>query len=207
MDANLRMETRLKKPSTTPHDSGRPVEENLNGLSGRLKRSRLERGLTLRKLAEEAGVSPATIQKIEAGRLVPSIEIFVKIAKALRLRASQLLGEEEAPADFRIIRADSAKSLPTGSRIRVQNIAEALRDPKMEAYLVKIPPRCRSGRPLGFNGEILFICNKGAIDFWVRGRHEVLHEGDTLHLKATVPHNFENTSESDAELLAIWSPS
>ncbi len=196
----------MNKTTTAARGSGQHAEANLNGLSGRLKRSRLERRLTLRKLAEEAGVSPATIQKIEAGRLVPSIEIFVKIAKALRLRASQLLGEDEGSADVRIIRAAAAKSLPTGSRIRIQNIAEALRDPKMEAYLAKIPPRCRSGKPLGFSGEILFICKKGTIDFWVREIHEVLCEGDTLHLKAAVPHRFENRSGIDAELLAVWSP-
>ncbi len=183
------------------------MEENLGRLGERLKRARLERKLTLRKLAEEAGVSPGTIQKIEAGRLVPSIEIFVKVVAALRLRASQLLGEDETPVDVRIIRADSAKSLSTGSRIRIQNIAEALQEPKMEAYLAKIPPRGRSGRPLGFSGEILFICKRGTVDFWVRGRKEVLREGDTLHIKAVVPHRFENRSGVDAELLAIWSPS
>jgi transcriptional regulator with XRE-family HTH domain len=201
------METLVNNTITAARGARESTEENLSGLGERLKRARLERGLTLRKLAEEAKVSPGTIQKIEAGRLVPSIEIFVKVVKALRLRASQLLGEEDAPADVRIIRADAGKSLPTGSRIRIQNIAEALRDPQMEAYLAKVPPRGRSGRPLGFSGEILFICKKGAIEFWVRGRHEVLCEGDTLHIKAVVPHRFENRSGADAELLAIWSPS
>ncbi len=189
-----------------PHRSSRIAEENLSGLGERLKRTRLERGLTLRKLAEEAQVSPGTIQKIEAGRLVPSIEIFVKVVAALRLRASHLLGEEDAPVDVRIIRANTAKSLPTGSRIRIQNIAEALREPKMEAYLVQIPPRARSGRPLGFRGEIVFIGKKGTVNFWVRGRQEVLHEGDTLHIKAVVPHRFENRSGVDAEIFVIWSP-
>jgi transcriptional regulator with XRE-family HTH domain len=187
--------------------AGEGTEENLSAIGERLKRARLERGLTLRKLAGEAGVAPATIQKIEAGRLVPSIEIFVKVVKALRLRASHLLGEEDGPADVRIIRADTGKSLPTGSRIRIQTIAEALREPKMEAFMVKIPPRAGSGRPLGFSGEILFICKKGTIEFSVRGRQEVLRKGDTLHIKAVVPHRFENRSAADAELLAIWSPS
>lgn len=201
------METSVNNTTIASRGTREGAEENLSGLGQRLKRARLERGLTLRKLAVEAGVSPGTIQKIEAGRLVPSIEIFVKVAKALRLRASHLLGEEDGPVDVRIIRANSVKSMSTGSRIRIQNIAEALREAKMEAYLVKIPPRGRSGKPLGFSGEILFICKKGAIEFWVRGRKEVLREGDTLHLKAVVPHRFENKSANDAELLAVWSPS
>ena len=197
----------LNSAISTPRASKESAEGNFDSLGQRLKRARLERGLTLRKLAEQARVSAATIQKIEAGRLVPSIEIFVKVTKALRLRASHLLGEDDSPVDVRIIRADSAKSHSTGSRIRIQNIAEALQEPKMEAYLAKIPPRGRSGRPLGFSGEILFICKKGTVDFWVRGKQEVLREGDTLHIKAIVPHRFENRGGVDAELFAIWSPS
>jgi len=77
----------------------------------------------------------------------------------------------------------------------------------MEAYLVRIPPGARTGRPFGLGGEILFICKKGLIDVWVRNKREVLRESDTLHLKATVPYRFENQGAAEAELLAIWSPS
>jgi transcriptional regulator with XRE-family HTH domain len=184
--------------------NGRKVEDDVGKVGERLKRVRLERGLTLRKLAEAAGVAPGTIQKIEAGRLVPSIEVFVKVAKALRIRASEILGELDEPAEVRIIRNAEAKSLITDSRMRIQNIAEALREPRMEAYLARIPPGVRSGRPLGFSGEILFIGKKGSVDFWVCGKKEVINEGDTLHLKAYVPHRFENRNQTDAELLAIW---
>src|SRR5229473_645615 len=139
------------------------MEESVSKFGERLKRARLEQGLTLRKLAEAARVSPGTVQKIEAARLVPSIEIFAKIAKTLH-------------------------------------------DPRMEAFLVRLPPHTRSGRPIGTYGELLFIMKKGTLNFLVNGKREVLREGDTLHLKAQVPHRYENKTGTPAEFLAIWSP-
>jgi len=145
------------------------VEESVSGLGERIKRVRLEQGLTLRALAARARVSAGTVQKIEAGRLVPSVEVFMKISKALRRRASYFLGDEDGSVEVRVIRRGERKSLHAGARIRIENIAETLREPRMEAYMVAVPPRARSGRPLGFSGELLFFCNKGSVDFLVRG--------------------------------------
>jgi transcriptional regulator with XRE-family HTH domain len=182
------------------------VEESVSRLSERIKRVRLEQGLTLRALAARARVSAGTVQKIEAGRLVPSVEVFMKISKALRRRASYFLGDEDGSVEVRVIRRGERKSLDAGARIRIESIAETLREPRMEAYMVQVPPRARSGRPLGFSGELLFFCSKGSVDFLVRGKKERLRQGDTLHLKAAIPHRFENSSSSPAELVVVWSP-
>lgn len=182
------------------------MDDTVGDLGPRLKRVRLEQGLTLRALADKAQVSPGTIQKIEAGRLVPSVEVFMRVAKALRRRASYFLGDEDGAADVRLIRRSARKSLDAGAKIKIESIAETLREPRMEAYVVHVPPGARSGRPLGFNGELLFFCSKGTLDFFVRGRKEILRQGDTLHLKAAISHRFENNSSSTTEMLVVWSP-
>ncbi len=182
------------------------MEETVSRLGERLKRVRLQQGLTLRDLASRARVSAGTVQKIEAGRLVPSVEVFMKVTKALRRRASYFLGDEDGSVDMRVIRRGARKLLDAGARIKIESIAETLREPRMEGYLVTVPARARSGRPLGFSGELLFFCNKGSVDFFVRGKKEVLRQGDSIHFKAAIPHRFENHSPAPAELLVIWSP-
>ena len=87
------------------------MEESVSKFGERLKRARLEQGLTLRKLAEAARVSPGTVQKIEAARLVPSIEIFAKIVRALHRSPSYFFGEGENQVNVRIIRARDRKSV------------------------------------------------------------------------------------------------
>jgi transcriptional regulator with XRE-family HTH domain len=49
----------------------------------RCKELRTARGLSIRKLAEEAGVSTETIYSIEHGKRQPSVRTLGKIAKAL----------------------------------------------------------------------------------------------------------------------------
>jgi transcriptional regulator with XRE-family HTH domain len=58
----------------------------------RIKDQRVRRGWTLRELAKHSGVSHVFIWQVEQGRGI-GVESLVLIAKALRVRASKLLGE------------------------------------------------------------------------------------------------------------------
>jgi transcriptional regulator with XRE-family HTH domain len=49
----------------------------------RFKELRTARGLSIRKLAEEAGVSTETVYSLEHGRRQPSVRTLGKIARAL----------------------------------------------------------------------------------------------------------------------------
>ena len=72
--------------------------------TGRLRRLRLESGLSLRALALAAGVSHDTAMEIEAGRRAPHPSTVKKLADALGVRVGELVdwaSEEEqgkAPA-------------------------------------------------------------------------------------------------------------
>jgi transcriptional regulator with XRE-family HTH domain len=59
-----------------------------------MRERRGERGL--REFAEELGVSPATLSRIERGRL-PDLETFSKICGALHLDPAELLGVTRPP--------------------------------------------------------------------------------------------------------------
>ncbi|WP_328989892.1 helix-turn-helix domain-containing protein [Kribbella sp. NBC_01245] len=57
------------------------------------RRIRLERGITLRELAELAQVSVPYLSEIERGRKEPSSEILAAICRALELDLTDLLDE------------------------------------------------------------------------------------------------------------------
>ena len=48
-----------------------------------IKTQRLERGLSLRKVADLTGISPAALSRWESGKRIPSIESFNKVMTAL----------------------------------------------------------------------------------------------------------------------------
>ncbi len=59
----------------------------------RLRQLRERRGLTIQGLAERAGLAMTTVWRIEAGRVEPRLSVLAKLAKALGVRARDLLGE------------------------------------------------------------------------------------------------------------------
>ncbi|MDI3328449.1 MAG: helix-turn-helix transcriptional regulator [Alicyclobacillaceae bacterium] len=59
----------------------------------RLKELRLERGLTVKELAERAGVSQSYVYAVEAGTRGSQVDKLVRIAKALGVDLSTLIGE------------------------------------------------------------------------------------------------------------------
>jgi transcriptional regulator with XRE-family HTH domain len=60
-------------------------------ISKRIKRLRGELGLTQEDLAEKVGVSRVYVGYVEQGRNTPSLEILEKIAKALKVKLSDLV--------------------------------------------------------------------------------------------------------------------
>lgn len=75
-------------------------ERTPSRLGRRLKEERGKKHLTVRELAEKAGVSPAYPSKIETGEIEdPGTEMAVRLAGALGMTLDQLLGEPEPSAD------------------------------------------------------------------------------------------------------------
>lgn len=66
------------------------------GLSkNRLREMRDQAGLTQERLAGMVKVSRQTINSIEAGRYVPSLELALKLGRVFKCRVEDLFGIEE----------------------------------------------------------------------------------------------------------------
>jgi transcriptional regulator with XRE-family HTH domain len=66
------------------------VAKTVESLGDYLKEQRVGAQLSLRQLAEQAGVSNPYLSQIERGLRRPSAEVLQQIAKALRISAEQL---------------------------------------------------------------------------------------------------------------------
>jgi transcriptional regulator with XRE-family HTH domain len=66
------------------------VGKTVESLGDYLREQRVSAQLTLRQLAEQAGVSNPYLSQIERGLRRPSAEVLQQLAKALRISAEQL---------------------------------------------------------------------------------------------------------------------
>ena len=62
-------------------------------IGGKLKEARMRRLLTQEELAEKAGLSPSTIVNIERDQAEPHFRPIRKLAEALDVEPTSLLGE------------------------------------------------------------------------------------------------------------------
>ncbi len=60
----------------------------------RIKRKRIEKGLTQEKLSELIGVGASHMSHLESGKTVPSMEVFISICNVLECSADELLCRE-----------------------------------------------------------------------------------------------------------------
>ena len=74
-------------------------EAILTELGGRLTRIRLERNLTQAQLAEQAGVSKRTVQRLEAGAVATQLSGFIRVCRVLDvIERFDLLVPEPVPS-------------------------------------------------------------------------------------------------------------
>ncbi len=57
-------------------------------------RVRIQKGVSIRELAQRAGIAKSHVQRIEAGETMPSLEVMCRIAKALDVPITDLFSFE-----------------------------------------------------------------------------------------------------------------
>ncbi len=60
-------------------------------MAQRIRQARQRRGLTQERLAAKAGLSREYLARLETGRQDPRVSVVVRLAKALKVRLSELL--------------------------------------------------------------------------------------------------------------------
>lgn len=102
---------------------------NQKAVGKQIQKYRRKKGLTQEKLAENIGVSTATISGIERGIKTPGLQVFINIANQLQVSADVLLQSELesiciSNTDNDVIRR--LTQLPLKDRNRIWEIVELL---------------------------------------------------------------------------------
>jgi len=89
---------------------------------------RRAQGKSFRQLAHEAGVSLATLQRIEGGEFDPRLSTLRRLAKALKVSFATLLGESKAEMQSQSnLRREEGMPLKDDFRARNKAVDEAIR--------------------------------------------------------------------------------
>src|ERR1044072_4038349 len=187
-------------PPPSPADIERPVA----GRGAKLAAARAERGWSLAELARRAGVSTASVHKIEKSGMTPTIATLMKVASALGTSVSFFIDEDVEVPSAIIVRGDERARLYTSKTgIALDNVSGRYGRYRLAGAEAVIEPLANSGPdPMRHPGEELIYLLEGAIRFTVAAKQIQLAAGASIHFRTDRPHTWENPSEHPAR--ALW---
>ncbi len=165
----------------------------------RLRTLRQDRGLTLRELADETGISVSTLSRLESGRRRPTLEQLLPLARAHRVSLDELV---DAPAtgdprvQMRPVRRHGRTYLPLTRR-----------PGGLQAYKIVLPARPDDVPRLATHEgyEWLYVLS-GRLRLLVGDRDLDLGPGEVVEFDTRTPHWLGNTGPHPAEVLGLFGP-
>jgi transcriptional regulator with XRE-family HTH domain len=177
---------------------GRTERDVLAGVGPRLRTLRRARGATLTDLAGETGLTPSTLSRLENGRLRPTLEQLLPLARAHGIPLDDLV---EAPPT-----GDPRIHLRPVSRFGLIFVPLTRRAGGIQAYKVIYPPAGRSpAKDLqSHEGYEWFYVLNGNVRFVLGERDLRLGAGEAAEFDTRVPHRIGSADDQPAELLTLF---
>lgn len=174
----------------------------------RLKRMRINSGMSVRSLADRIGMSPSFIYQLEKGESVPSFPTLRKLADVFHTNISVLV-EEDMPEDWIIARKDKRKQLFAGEDGYCADLILFLgsRTKRMQPLIVRLDPGGTMSEPVyQHQRDDLIYLISGTVKIIAYKNTYYLEAGDCAYFAFTGPSTIYNCGTLPAELLWVVSP-
>ena len=174
-------------------------------LGAKIRDKRQEQKLTIRALAEGAGLTPGFLSQVERNLTEPSITSLRKISQILGVPIFYFLMEHQ-PAGM-IVRKGERKVVSVGGSGVVFELLSPDFDRSIEMILGRVEPGAVTcEEPLAHYGEENLLVTQGKMKILVGEEYFVLDEGDSILYRSSLPHKIWNLGETDLIFVSAISP-
>jgi transcriptional regulator with XRE-family HTH domain len=180
------------------------IERTVSEIGAKVANARAERGWSLARLAERAGLSAAAVHKIEKSGMTPTIASLMKIASALGKSVGYFVDEADPVRPVTVIRRDERAPLYTSKQgLVLENISGRYGPFWVAGAEAHVEPGADSGpEPMSHPGEELVLVTQGRMSFTIDDVRYDLREGDSIHFRTVRPHSWVNPTGRPAR--AVW---
>ena len=168
-------------------------------LGKKIRKVRLDKGLTLDFIANETGMKKEYIKEIEAGDEIPSVGTMLTLSRALGIDSNALIQQEK----------DISKKRQKAHTKRTNNYAytplgSGADNKHLKPFKIVIEAE-QSHEGVGFQheGEEFIYVLKGKVEVDVGENVNFLKQGESLHFNSGIKHDLKNVGKEDAELIVI----
>jgi transcriptional regulator with XRE-family HTH domain len=165
-----------------------------------LKELRHGRGWSLDMASQKTGVSKAMLGQIEREESSPTIATLWKIASGFDVSFSSFIEDVEMELNKPVHRIGHTQQIhPTDEKIRVLSLFPFEKELNFEMFVIELLPTCEHLSPPHQSGVIEHvIVVTGAMEVFVNGKWQLVHQGEGLRFQANQPHGYRNFSDEMA---------
>ncbi len=184
-------------------------EQILPRMARKLRLCRQAQNATLQEVADRAGVTKGLLSRIENARTIPSMPVFLSIARALELNLSSFFGELEAQDDEQVllVRSDTyqliEKEQDTAGFVYKQILTRLFGEMPVDMVLLNLAPGARRGPVTTDAFEFKYLL-RGQVNYHIGDRSYFMEEGDSLFFDGRLPHVPYNPGGEAALMLVIY---
>ncbi|MCQ2249019.1 MAG: XRE family transcriptional regulator [Treponema sp.] len=171
----------------------------------KIRQVREKKHMTLKAVAQAAGVSESLVSQIERNKVSPAIDTLLDLANALDISLDYLFEEYSRRRPVSITHRDERRTLNEEDVVysELSDSYSANGENSFESYTVVIPEGSKTHRGnYGHIGQEMGLVTRGTGILHYGDKQYTLKAGDSITFSANAPHNIENTGSEPFE--AIW---
>lgn len=176
-------------------------------VAANLRRLRTRKGYSLERLARASGVSRAMLSQIELAQSAPSITILWRVATALAIPFSALLGTEHESTVTVLRRGGAARLTNADGGFSSRPLFPFGQGPRRsEFYELRLAPQAveqASPHPSGTVENL--VVSQGRVIIRAGSDEHVLESGDAILFRADVEHSYRNPDGVEAVMYLVMS--
>jgi transcriptional regulator with XRE-family HTH domain len=176
----------------------------------KIRAVRERRSLTLKDVAERAGVSESLVSQIERNRVSPAIDTLLSLADALDIDLEYLFSDYRKERSVRVVRF-AERSSSTRPGVLYEKLAQLDGEGDgrhgIEAYFITLEEGAKTGgTEYGHPGFELGVVQEGRAELAVGARSYTLEPGDSATFRADAPHVLSNVGPGTLKVFWIITP-
>jgi len=176
-------------------------------ISQKIKTLRQQQGLSQRALAEQSGISAASLSQLESGLSSPSVATLEKLADGLGIAVAAFFLETGEQTDIEIFNLNDRPIVQLNQGGQFIPLTALHQPIGFEPMLVQLDAGGRfEESQYGIKSAHAFVwVRRGDVVLEYDGREYPLKEMQSLYYDARKQHNWHNRSDNTCELLMVRS--
>ena len=172
-------------------------------LGAKIKRLRLQCGLTQEELADRCELTKGYISQLENELTSPSIQTLLDVLSALGTTAAAVLADEDEGQV--VFTSEDFFEKDAEGHVITWLVPNSQRN-EMEPILITLRAGAASVKDMPHEGEEFGFVKKGEVVLHLGKKEFAAKEGDSFYYESNKVHYLENRSAKDAEVIWVASP-